>query len=134
MSKKATIHTDGGARGNPGPAGIGAVVEFDGETHLLKEYIGEATNNVAEYKAVIMGLGKAVELEAEEVDLFLDSELVQQQLKQNYKVKNADLQQLFVQAWNLSAKFKKIKYVHVARADNKEADKLVNQALDEAGK
>lgn len=132
MSRKATIHTDGGARGNPGPSGIGVVIEIDRETHKFKEYIGEATNNQAEYKAVILALQKAKELEVEEIDLFLDSELVQQQLNQNYKVKNKDLQPLFVQAWNLGLSFKKVKYTHVARNDNKLADKLVNEALDEA--
>ena len=132
MSKKATIHTDGGARGNPGPAGIGVVLEFDGQTHNFKKYIGETTNNQAEYKAVILGLEKAKELGADEVDVFLDSELVQQQLSQKYKVKNQGLAPLFVQAWNLSIGFKKIKYVHVRREDNKEADALVNKVLDEA--
>lgn len=134
MTKKATIHTDGGARGNPGPAGIGVVIEINGETHNFKEYIGETTNNQAEYKAVVLALQKAKELGVEEIDLFLDSELVQQQLNQKYKVKNKDLQLLFVQAWNLSQSFKKIKYTHVSRNDNKLADALVNQVLDEAGK
>ena len=132
MPKKAIIHTDGGARGNPGPSGIGAVVNIDGQVHKFKQYIGHATNNQAEYKAVILALQKAKELDAEEVDVFLDSELVQQQLSQKYKVKNAELQPLFIQVWNLAMSFKKIKYTHVARNDNKEADKLVNEALDEA--
>ena len=132
MENRATIHTDGGARGNPGPSGIGAVIEFDGQTHNFKEYIGNATNNQAEYKAVILALEKAKKLGVEEIDLFLDSELVQQQLNQVYKVKNQDLAKLFVKAWNLSIGFKKIKYIHVRREDNKEADKLVNEALDEA--
>ncbi len=130
MEKKATIHTDGGARGNPGPAGIGAVIEISGQKYNFKEYIGHATNNQAEYKAVILALQKAKELGVEEIDLFLDSELVQQQLNQKYKVKNNDLAQLFVKVWNLSAAFKKIKYVHIKRNDNREADKLVNQAID----
>lgn len=128
------IHTDGGARGNPGPAGIGAVLEYDGKKEGLNRYIGETTNNQAEYKAVIMALERAKEIGAKEVDLFLDSELVQQQLSGNYKVKNADLQPLFIKIYNLSLSFKKIKYTHVPRAENKEADALVNQALDEAGK
>lgn len=128
---KATIHTDGGARGNPGPAGIGAVIDFDGQHLNFKEYIGEATNNVAEYKAVILALENAKELGAEEIDLFLDSELVQQQLSGIYKVKNPDLGKLFVKVWNLQQNFKKVKYVHVRREDNKEADKLVNEVLDQ---
>jgi len=129
---KAILHTDGGARGNPGPAGIGAVVDFEGQQFLLKEFIGHATNNVAEYKAVILGLEKAKELKADEVDVFLDSELVQQQLSGNYKVKNQDLGVLFVKVWNIAQSFKKIKYLHIYREENKLADKLVNQAIDEA--
>lgn len=131
MSKKATIYTDGGARGNPGPAGIGVVLSYNGEEKIFKEYIGETTNNQAEYKAVILGLEKCKETGAEEVDVFLDSELVQQQLCQKYKVKNKDLAPLFVKAWNLSLGFKKVKYTHVRRSDNKLADKLVNEAIDE---
>jgi ribonuclease HI len=129
---KAILHTDGGARGNPGPAGIGAVLEYEGSRYLLKEYIGPATNNQAEYRAVIMGLAKAKELGADEADVYLDSELVQQQLSGFYKVKNQDLGGLFVKVWNLSQGFKKIKYIHIYREENKSADKLVNQAIDEA--
>lgn len=132
--KKITIHTDGGARGNPGPAGIGAVLEYDGKKEKLKKYIGETTNNQAEYQAVIMALERAKELGATEVVLFLDSELVQQQLTGNYRVKNAELQPLFVKVYNLSLSFQKIKYTHIPRAENKEADSLVNQVLDEQGK
>jgi len=131
MTKKATIHTDGGARGNPGPAGIGAVINFEGKEYLFKKYIGEATNNQAEYQAVIMGLEEAKKLGAEKIDVFLDSELVQQQLSGYYKVKNRDLGSLFVKVWNLQQGFKKVKYTHVCRSDNKLADKLVNKALDE---
>ena len=130
---KAIIHTDGGARGNPGPAGIGAVIEHGGQTHQLKRYIGQATNNQAEYQAVLMALEKAVELGVKEADVFLDSELVQQQLVGNYKVKDSQLQILFVKIWNLQQTFAKLKFFHVRRNDNKEADKLVNQAIDEAG-
>ena len=129
---KATLHTDGGARGNPGPAGIGAVLDYEEKQYLLKEYIGQATNNQAEYRAVILGLAKAKELGAEEVDVYLDSELVQQQLSGFYKVKNQDLGSLFVKVWNLAQGFKKIKYIHIYREENKLADKLVNEAIDEA--
>ena len=131
MPCKATIHTDGGARGNPGPAGIGVVLELNGKKHTFKKYIGEATNNQAEYQAVILALEKAKELGASEIDVFLDSELVQQQLSGKYKVKNQDLGSLFVKVWNLAMGFKKVKYVHVRREDNKESDKLVNEAIDE---
>ena len=131
---KIIIHTDGGARGNPGPAGIGAVLEYDGKKEKLKKYIGETTNNQAEYQAVVMALERAKEIGAIEVAVFLDSELVQQQLIGNYKVKNAELQPLFVKIYNLSLSFQKIKYTHIPRAENKEADILVNQVLDEQGK
>ena len=131
MSNHAIIHTDGGARGNPGPAAIGVVIELNGTTHRFKECIGETTNNQAEYRAVILALEKAVTLGASEIDIFLDSELVQQQLSGNYKVKNKDLAPLFVKVWNLSQQFKRVKYTHVRREDNKLADKLVNQALDD---
>ena len=134
MPEKVTIFTDGGARGNPGPAGIGVVLKYEGKESTFKKYIGEATNNQAEYQAVIFGLEKAREAGAKEVDVFLDSELVQQQLCQKYKVKNPDLAPLFVKVWNLAIGFKKIKYVHVRRSDNKGADKLVNEAIDEAGR
>jgi len=132
MPKKVTLHTDGGARGNPGPAAIGVVVDYDGKQEKLKKLIGVSTNNQAEYQAVIFALERAKALGAQEVDVFLDSELVQQQLNQKYKVKNADLAPLFVKVWNLSVSFKKIKYIHIGRNDNKLADALVNQALDEA--
>lgn len=132
MVNKVTIFTDGGARGNPGPAGIGAVIKYDNQVLKLKKYIGHATNNQAEYQAVILGLEKAKELKADEVDVFLDSELVQQQLSGNYKVKNQDLGVLFVKVWNIAQSFKKIKYLHIYREENKLADKLVNQAIDEA--
>ena len=131
MVNKITIYTDGGARGNPGPAGIGVVLKFDDKQYFYKKYIGETTNNQAEYQAVILGLEKAKEMGASEVDVFLDSELVQQQLTGQYKVKNQELAPLFVKVWNLSQSFKKVKYIHIYRADNKLADKLVNEAIDE---
>ena len=131
MPNKATLYTDGGARGNPGPAGIGVVLKYNDKQLTFKKYIGETTNNQAEYQAVILGLEKAKELGAQEVDVFLDSELVQQQLSQRYKVKNPDLGSLFIKVWNLAVSFKKIKYVYIRRTDNKLADKLVNEAIDE---
>ena len=129
---KLTIYTDGGARGNPGPAGIGAVLKDEkGETvATISEYIGETTNNQAEYKAVIAAIDKAVKLGAKELEFLLDSELVVKQLNREYKVKNGELAPLFVKIYNASLSFKKITYKHVSRELNKEADKLVNQALD----
>ncbi len=130
--QKVIIHTDGGARGNPGPAGIGVVIA-DEEGNILKEvseYIGETTNNQAEYKALIAGLEQAQELGATEVAIFMDSELIVKQVKQEYKVKNADLAPLFVQVWNALQSFKAYTITHVERAKNKRADALVNEALD----
>ncbi len=132
MIPKIIIHSDGGARGNPGPAGIGVVLN-DAEGNRLSEisqYLGETTNNQAEYRALIAGLERAKELSAVEVDCYLDSELVVKQLNRQYKVKNADLAPLFLQVHNLSLSFKNIKFIHVRRELNKEADKLANEAMD----
>lgn len=127
--KKLTIYTDGGARGNPGPAGIGVHIEEEGD---FKEYIGEATNNQAEYKAVVLALEKAKEVGGEELEFFLDSELVVKQLNQEYKIKDKELAKLFVKIWNLRQNFKKITFTHIRREKNKIADALANQAMDQA--
>lgn len=131
MLEKIQLFTDGGARGNPGPAGIGYVI-WDGNKLVDKggEYIGKATNNQAEYKAIILGLEKAKNTGAKEVECFLDSELVVKQLNREYKVKDKDLAPLFIKAWNLSLNFKKISYTHIRREKNKDADSMVNEALD----
>ncbi|MCK9439064.1 MAG: ribonuclease HI family protein [Patescibacteria group bacterium] len=132
MNKKIIIFSDGGARGNPGPAGIGAVL-YDQEKNKIAEvskYLGETTNNQAEYRALIEGLKKAKELKAQEVECFLDSELVVKQLKREYKVKNQELAPLFLEVYNLSQTFKDIKFVHIPREKNKEADRLANLAMD----
>ena len=130
--KKLIIYTDGGARGNPGPAGIGCVIYDDNKNRIaqVSKYIGETTNNQAEYKAVIAALEKAKGLGVEEIQIYLDSELVAQQLNQKYKIKNKDLAPLFVKIWNLSIGFKKISYQHISRELNKGADRLVNLAID----
>lgn len=128
------IYTDGGARGNPGPAGIGVVIKFNSKKLTYKKYIGVATNNEAEYQAVIFGLQKAKELKAKEVEVYLDSELVQSQLNRKYKVKDKELAPLFIKIWNLSIGFKKVKYMHISRTDNQEADRLVNEAIEESKK
>jgi len=129
---KLTIFTDGGARGNPGPAAAGIVIknETDEIVAAYGEYLGEQTNNYAEYMALISGLKKAKTLGATEVDCVLDSELVTKQMKQEYKVREITLQKLFIQAYNASTAFKKVNYKHVLRAKNKEADRLVNETLD----
>ncbi|MBU0648837.1 ribonuclease HI family protein [Patescibacteria group bacterium] len=136
MSKKVRIYTDGGARGNPGPAGIGAVlIELkDGEegstVKTISRYLGRATNNQAEYEAIVAGLEAAKALKAEEVEVISDSELVVRQCQGKYKVKDPELAKLFVKVWNLQQNFKKITFDHTLRAGNKEADALVNQAID----
>lgn len=129
---KLTIYTDGGARGNPGPAGIGAVL-YDEQKNIvaeISEYIGETTNNQAEYKAVVAAITKAKELGAKELDFYLDSELVVKQLNREYKVKNKGLAPLFVQIYNAVLNFKKVSFSHVRREFNKEADRLANLAMD----
>ena len=129
---KVKIYTDGGARGNPGPAGIGVVIKNEKNKVLLSygKYIGEQTNNVAEYSALISALQKAIEMGGTQIDCFLDSKLVVEQLKRKWKVKEPSLQKLFIQAYNLSSKFKKITYTHIYRERNTEADRMVNEALD----
>jgi len=132
MNKNIIIFSDGGARGNPGPAGIGAVLYDEKKNKLaeISKYLGETTNNQAEYKALITGLKKAKELEAKEVKCFLDSELVVKQLNREYKVKHKDLAPLFLEVYNLSQYFSSIEFVHVPREKNVEADRLANLAMD----
>lgn len=132
MYNKLIIYTDGGARNNPGPAGIGAVLMDKNRKIIfeISEYIGEATNNQAEYRAVIAALQKARELGAEELEFYLDSELVVKQLNREYRVKDRDLAPLFLQIHNLSLDFKKIIFCHIPREENEEADRLVNLAID----
>ena len=104
MAKKLKIYTDGGARGNPGPAGVGVAI-FDEKENLIKtakKYLGKATNNQAEYKALILALELAKKLGAEEVDCFLDSQLIVNQLNRKYKIKDHQLGSLFIKVWNLS--------------------------------
>jgi len=130
--KKFIIYTDGGSRGNPGPAGIGVVIYDENKKVVseVSEFLGVATNNQAEYKAVIAALKKVKELGGEELDFYLDSELVVKQLNREYKVKHQELAPLFLEIYNLSLSFKKITYTHVRREFNKEADKLANFAMD----
>lgn len=130
---KLEIYTDGGARGNPGPSGCGVVI-YDKQSKIVREYtkfLKRATNNQAEYEALILALQKAKALNAKEVDCYLDSQLVVEQLNHRYKVKNSILGSLFIKVWNLSQFFKKINYHHIPREKNKRADKLVNQVIDE---
>ena len=130
--EKLIIFSDGGARGNPGPAGTGAVIYNENKQVVaeVSNFLGVATNNQAEYQALVSALQKAVSLGASEVACFLDSELVVRQLNREYKVKNKDLAPLFLAVYNLSLGFKKISFHHIPREQNKEADRLANEAMD----
>jgi ribonuclease H / adenosylcobalamin/alpha-ribazole phosphatase len=130
------VWTDGGARGNPGPAGIGAVVTRPDGTRLaeIAEGIGWATNNVAEYRAVIAGLKRARALGARRVRLRADSLLLVQQLRGAWKVKNAGLQPLWNEAMRLARGFDRVVFEHVPRGRNRAADALANRAMDAQGK
>jgi len=132
MQKKLILRTDGGARGNPGPAAAGIVLEdvAGNEIKAWGVYLGEATNNQAEYEALFLGLQEARARQAVEVDCYLDSELVVKQLKLEYKVKNKELAALFVKVWNLVQEFSRVTFYHVSREQNRRADQLVNQVLD----
>ena len=132
-----TIHTDGGSRGNPGPAAIGVVIESDliGKKEY-GEYIGEATNNEAEYRAVIFALKKLKQLigsdkcSASSVEFLLDSELIAKQLNKEYKLKDKNIQNFFIEIWNLTFDFGGVSFRHIPREENREADRIVNQVLD----
>lgn len=130
--QKLKIFTDGGARGNPGPAACGAIIkdEYDRVIGKFSKYLGGRTNNQAEYEGVLLALTEARKFGQVEIAFYLDSLLVVNQLKGSYKVKEPELQKLFVKIWNLSQKFKKITYTHVPRAMNAMADRLVNEELD----
>lgn len=130
--KQLKIFTDGGARGNPGPAAAGVVI-FNNQKKLIGKYskfLGQATNNQAEYEAVIFAIEKADQLKGKELKLFLDSEIVVNQLKQNYKIKDQKLASLFVKIWNAGQHFQSIKYFYIPREQNKLADREVNSCLD----
>jgi ribonuclease HI len=131
---RVIVNVDGGARGNPGPAAVGAVVTDERGEVLVErgEYIGEATNNVAEYRAVQLGLRLARELGADEVEVVNDSELVARQIGGQYKVKNAGLKPLFIETMAALREFDRWSVRNVPREENARADELVNEALDEA--
>jgi ribonuclease HI len=131
---RAKLSTDGGARGNPGPAAYGYVLEADDGTVLAAhgETIGVATNNVAEYRALVEGLRKAVELAVAEVEVVSDSELLVKQMRGDYRIKNAALRELSLEAAALARKLGRVTYTAVGREHNELADRLVNEALDAA--
>jgi ribonuclease HI len=132
MAKLLVINTDGGARGNPGPAGIGLVIKDDKGELLYSHgaYIGETTNNVAEYSALIKALEESVNLGGTTLRIQMDSELIVKQMQGIYKIKQPALQELAAKVIALLKKFDGYTFVHVRREFNKEADAMVNQALD----
>jgi ribonuclease HI len=132
---KARLSTDGGARGNPGPAAYGYVLETEDGTVLAAhgEAIGVATNNVAEYSALVEGLRKAVEVGVGELEVVSDSELLVHQMRGEWKIKNEALRMLWEEAQDLAGGIGKVKYTAVRREHNELADRLVNEALDAAG-
>ncbi len=131
---KARLFTDGGARGNPGPAASAYVIEADDRTVLAAhgETIGIATNNVAEYRALLAGLEKALDLGVDELEVVSDSELLVKQMRGEYKVKNAALRELSLRAARVAGEIGDVHYTAVRREHNELADSLVNEALDAA--
>ena len=132
---KAKLFTDGGSRGNPGPAAYAFVLEAEDGTVLdaRGEAIGVATNNVAEYAALVAGLERAVEVGVDELEVVSDSELLVKQMRGEYRVKNRALQDLFLDASRLARGIRRVTYTAVRREHNELADRLVNEALDAAG-
>jgi probable phosphoglycerate mutase len=132
---KGKLSTDGGARGNPGPAAYGYVLESE-DGHVLAahgEAIGRATNNVAEYSGLVAGMAKAADVGVRELEVVSDSELLVKQMRGEYKVKNEALRQLWEEAQDLERRFARVRYTAVRRAHNELADRLVNEALDAQG-
>lgn len=140
--KKIIVYTDGGSRGNPGPSALGAVLKDEKEKTLKKycQFIGQATNNQAEYQAVIFALKKIKALlgkktvENLEVEIRSDSELLTSQLSGKYKILDKNIQDLFIKIWNLKIDYKSVGFVLIPREENQEADRLANEALDQQGK
>jgi len=138
MKDKITIHTDGGARGNPGPAGAGAYITDAIGRHIksVSKFLGKQTNNWAEYEAVIIALEAAKRILGKktkdtEVEIKMDSELVKRQLSGEYQIKESTLFPQFIKIWNMRVKdFPNIKFTHVRREQNKDADRLANEAMD----
>lgn len=130
------IHTDGGSRGNPGPAAIGAVISFGVVKNEYGEYIGETTNNDAEYQALVLALKKAKQLSGKKkakkmtVVCYADSELMVKQLNHQYKIQDERIQRWFLDIWNLMLDFQMVEFRHIPREKNAQADRLVNRVLD----
>ncbi len=137
LSDKIIVYTDGGSRGNPGPAAVGVAIKGIGsEIKEYGEFIGETTNNVAEYKAVILALKKVRQLAGKDalenlsVEINMDSQLVCRQLRGEYKVEEKEMQELFMQIWNLKFDFPNLSFKEIPREENQQADRLVNACLD----
>ena len=131
--KTATLYTDGGARGNPGPAGVGYVLKIESEDAIeIGSYIGIATNNQAEYEALKQGLVLAIMENVTHLDVYMDSELIVKQMSGEYRIKNKELRILYDAVCNLTQEFERVTFQHIPRAKNKRADELVNQTLDQA--
>ncbi len=131
-SKKISLYVDGASRGNPGPAGIGVVIlgEDNKKIKEIYKYIGNTTNNIAEYNALVYGLDEALMLRADEVTLNLDSELVVKQLNGEYKVRDENIRLFFEKALHILKSFKRFEINHIDRSFNKEADRLANKAIN----
>jgi ribonuclease HI len=136
LEPAGVLWTDGAARGNPGPAGIGAILKSPtGEVlYTGSEYLGHTTNNVAEYKAVLLGLAGALQQGILHLEVRADSELLIKQLKGQYRVKSPGLKPLFDEARLLLSRFKTVKLTHIRRELNGEADRLANQGIDKVGR
>jgi ribonuclease HI len=141
LEQKILVHTDGGSRGNPGPAALGVTLEGDKiGVKGYKHYLGVKTNNEAEYEAVVFALQKIKQLigkvavKITRVEVHADSELVVRQLNGEYKIENEKLQPLWLKIWNEKLEFAGVTFRHIPREQNAAADKLVNEALDAVGK
>ncbi len=132
--KKLLLSTDGGARGNPGPAGAGWVIKDENGAIILEhgQYLGETTNNVAEYTALIEALKSSKTLGGTDLEISMDSELIVKQMLGEYKIKQPHLQELAAKVKRLLAEFDNYSFKHILREFNKEADRMVNQAIDKA--
>ena len=132
---KVIVYTDGGARGNPGPAGAGVVIQHDGKTTEVKQFLGaRQTNNWAEYEAVLIAFGMLLELalQGRDLEFRLDSKLVVEQLEGNWKIKEPALKEQAARARGFFHNFGTVRFTYIPREENKEADRLVNEALDES--
>jgi len=126
--KKAIVFCDGASRGNPGESGIGVVIHFEGKTYRISEHIGTATNNVAEYTALIRGLERISAMRPESIEVFLDSELLVRQVNGIYRVSNERLRGLYFKVKSLLKEFRRYSIRHIPREENSEADLLAKNA------